>query len=365
MDGIGHLHAVISYTQRDLLRFIREFDAREAWRSDGCRDMGQWLAGHLGISVSAGRRWTHAAHALEHLPLVSRALEEGTLSLDKVVQLARFVTSDSEAEMISWARRVSVNAIRRKADLSQRPPDLDEVNAADEARFVRWWSCDDVGSIFIEALLPAHEGAVVTKALRRVGEQLAHGSHDPEGGATIEQRHADALFALASNHIASDADADRATVVISADLAALVGGGRLGEVEGGGVIHPETLARICCDSRVQMVTRGEGGLPLSIGDTSRSIPGYMRREMLRRDGGCTFPGCGTRAFVDGHHVVPFPLGPTALHNLTTACHSHHKLAHEGRWRVQLDRFQRAEWYRPDGSRYDPGNSRAGPGTRVR
>ena len=358
VDGIGHLHAAISATQWELLDFVREFDAREAWSADGCRDMGQWLAGHLGISVSAGNRWTHAAHALTSLPLLSKALRLGELSLDKVVQLARFATPEDESRLIKWAKRTSLNAVRRKAELTERPPERDEVKAAHEARFVSWWNCDDVGSIFIEGLLPAHEGAVVTKALRRIADRMAG---DPDGAATNDQRCADALYALASQELASDADSDRATVVVSTELPALVDGDRLSEIEGVGSLHPATLQRICCDSRIQMVTRDPRGLPLDIGRASRTIPGYLRRELLQRDGGCTFPGCGTRAFVDGHHVWPWEWGGrTALENLIMACHFHHKLVHEGGWRVQLDRDQRAEWYRPDGSRYEPGQPRPAP-----
>ena len=358
VDGIGHLHAVISATQWELLDFVREFDAREAWSADGCRDMGQWLAGHLGISVSQGRRWTHAAHALESLPNLSAALRTGQLSLDKVVQLARFATPDDEVALIKWATRTSLNAVRRKAELAERPPERDEVKAAHEARFVSWWNCDDVGSIFIEGLLPAHEGAVVTKALRRIADRMAD---DPDGADTNDRRCADALYALASQELASDADADRATVVVSTELAALVERDRLAEVEDGSVLHPDTLSRICCDSRIQFVIRDSRGLPLDIGRTSRTIPGYMRREMLQRDGGCTFPGCGTRAFVDGHHVWPWEWGGrTALENLITVCHFHHKLVHESGWRVQLDGDQRAEWFRPDASRYDPAEPRPAP-----
>ncbi|MDP9069441.1 MAG: HNH endonuclease [Actinomycetota bacterium] len=355
---MAHLHGVISSTHWELLRFVRDFDSRELWHEDGCRDMGQWLAGHFGMSVSQGRRWTDTAHALEKLPALARALQEATLCLDKVCHLARFATPETEVMLIKWAKRTSLNAVRRKAELSERAPEVEDVRAAHEARSVTWWTCDHIGSIYLHALLPAEQGATVTKALTRVAERLAE---DPDGATTMEQRCADALFALASQHIAADADAARATVVISTELSALVSGDKLGEVEGYGVIHPETVRRIWCDSRVQMVVRDERGLPLHITPATRTIPGHMRREMLRRDGGCTFPGCGTRAFVDGHHVWPRELGgPHTLGNLTCLCHFHHKLVHEGGWRVQLDRDQRAEWYRPDGTRYEPGQPRPEP-----
>lgn len=72
---------------RRLLRLIAEFDKRALWKHDGCLHMGQWLALEYGITVSEGLRRTHAAHAVEELPVIAAALENGSLSLDKVVQL--------------------------------------------------------------------------------------------------------------------------------------------------------------------------------------------------------------------------------------------------------------------------------------
>jgi hypothetical protein len=73
-SGIGLLNAITSAFQADLLAFIAEYDRRELWEQDGCRDMGQWLAGQLGITVSEGMRWTTAARVLESLPLTTAAL---------------------------------------------------------------------------------------------------------------------------------------------------------------------------------------------------------------------------------------------------------------------------------------------------
>ena len=40
-------------------------------------------------------------------------------------------------------------------------------------------------------------------------------------------------------------------------------------------------------------------------------------------------------------------------NLVLVCTFHHKLLHEGGWSVCL-KGRVAEWYKPDGRRYDPG-----------
>jgi hypothetical protein len=56
----------------------------------------------------------------------------------------------------------------------------------------------------------------------------------------------------------------------------------------------------------------------------------MRRALRRRDGGCRYPGCTNRRFVDGHHIVHWSQGgPTSLENLVLLCRRHHRLVHEG------------------------------------
>src|ERR671918_1636616 len=97
----------VTSAQRRLLDVVAECDRVETWRADGCRDLAQWLSGRLGISNWAARRWIHAANVLPSLPLLSAALETGSLSLDKVIELCRFATSDTERALITWARRVT------------------------------------------------------------------------------------------------------------------------------------------------------------------------------------------------------------------------------------------------------------------
>jgi hypothetical protein len=44
-------------------------------------------------------------------------------------------------------------------------------------------------------------------------------------------------------------------------------------------------------------------------------------------------------------------GPTNIDNLVSLCNTHHRLLHEGRWRVRgnPDTDDGLEWIRPDGS----------------
>lgn len=90
-----------------------------------------------GISGWKAARWVVAGHALEALPCLSEALASGMLSLDKVVELTRFATPETEDRHLRWAVLVSSGAIRRRADL-ERKRERAETVEAEHARSVRW-----------------------------------------------------------------------------------------------------------------------------------------------------------------------------------------------------------------------------------
>jgi hypothetical protein len=83
------------------------------------------------------------------------------------------------------------------------------------------------------------------------------------------------------------------------------------------------------------VTRDPSGGPLDVGRRTRTIPPALRRALELRDAGCRFPGCGLR-FTDGHHVRHWiDGGETSLSNCMLLCSHHHRLMHEGGWRVEF------------------------------
>ena len=138
VDALDDSHRQIAHSQRELFRLIAESDRRDVWRGSGARDMAQWLGMRHGISQWKARRWIAAAHALETLPDLSRAFSSGELGIDKVVELARFATFESEAGLIAWARFVSCWAVRRRADLTVRRSldDAQQTVSYDNAREV-------------------------------------------------------------------------------------------------------------------------------------------------------------------------------------------------------------------------------------
>ncbi|MGH2579906.1 MAG: DUF222 domain-containing protein [Actinomycetota bacterium] len=227
-----------SRARRAMFERIAEADRQQAWRESGARDMAHFLSMRYGISCWKASRWIHAAHAGERLSRLWEASGSGLLGIDKVVELTRFPTPETESDLVSWAKGVSVACVRRKADVTARQA-IEDMRDAQASRFLSWWYFDDGRRLGLEAELPAAEGAAVVRALEHLAEELPvmPGEENP---CHADARRADALVALASNCLAGDSDPDRATVVVHAPLEALVSGEAGCELEGGGLIHAES-----------------------------------------------------------------------------------------------------------------------------
>ncbi|HYZ13288.1 MAG TPA: DUF222 domain-containing protein [Actinomycetota bacterium] len=350
--------ADVGRAQRRMLRLIADADRREVWRDAGARDTAHWLTIRYGISEWKARRWVGAAHALEDLPLIAEALEQGALGIDKVAELTRFATPETEARLIRWAATVSVGAVRHRGDL-EATASIKDVRQTELSREVTWWYHDEGRRFGLEADLPAASGPVIVNALEREADRIAvlPGEEDE---VYASARRADALVALCSARIGSDPEPDRATVVVHARLDGLQRDTGGCEIEGGPVIHPQTVRRLLCNARVQTVVEDRDGNVLGIGRVSREPPQWMLRQVRHRDRECRFPGCGARRFTEAHHLRWWRHGGrTDLANLALVCSFHHRLVHEHGWSARRESTGDLLWRRPDGTRYESGPS---PGT---
>ncbi len=352
-------HARLGGEHRELLRLIAEVDRSEAWRDFGARDAAHWLSMRYGVSQWKARRWIGAALALRGLPVLADALARGELGIDKVVELARFVTPETEVRLIAWAKRASCAAVRHRGDLEARAS-REEVLDAERERSLTWWFFDEGRRFGLEAELPAAQGAIVARALQRLSRTIPH-MPDEQDEVFAPARRADALVALCSARIADDPDPDLATVVVHAQARGLADGTGGCEVEDGPVIHPETARRLLCNARVQTVIEDVRGNVLDFGRMSREPSAAMVRQVRYRDRECTFPGCGARRFTEAHHIVWWRHGGrTDLSNLLLICSFHHRLVHELGWSVRREAEGEVGWFHPDGIRYLAGPSPGAP-----
>jgi hypothetical protein len=279
------------------------------------------------------------------------------LSLDKVVELARFVTAADESRWVKWAAKATTGQVRGRAEAAVQRA-ADDAEKIESTRSFTHWRWDD--HICFEGRLPIDEGQRVARAIDALADELpahpdAETASDLLGSRenTIDQRRADAFVALVTHSGETRGDT---TIVVHAPVDVLAHGLGAATIGSGLALHPETARRLCCDSKIRTVVEDGHGGRLGIGDASRIVPNWLRNEVLERDGyACSFPGCEHSRFLDVHHVVHWLFGgETELDNLLTLCHFHHKLIHEHRWSVALDVHQRATWFRPGGRVYEPG-----------
>lgn len=88
---------------------------------------------------------------------------------------------------------------------------------------------------------------------------------------------------------------------------------------------------------------------MNIGRKTRVVPAAIKRAVWARDRGCRFPGCGRKRYVDAHHVKHWSAGgETSLDNLMLLCPEHHRLVHEGGFRIEKDYRDRWFFKRLDG-----------------
>ncbi len=80
------------------------------------------------------------------------------------------------------------------------------------------------------------------------------------------------------------------------------------ELEHHGLIDVETVQRIACDATVVVAVDDALGHTMYEGRARRFPSGAQRREVIRRDRQCRFPGCANVTFAAVHHVKPWGSG---------------------------------------------------------
>jgi hypothetical protein len=143
-------------------------------------------------------------------------------------------------------------------------------------------------------------------------------------------------------------------VVVHAPLAALVdesgqASALAGDLERHGLIDTETLGRIACDATIVIAADDDVGHTMYEGRARRFPTAAQRREVMRRDRHCRFPGCTNVTFANVHHIVPWqPKGTTDLPNLVLLCRHHHGLVHQKVWTMSGNANEELTYIGPGG-----------------
>jgi hypothetical protein len=159
---------------------------------------------------------------------------------------------------------------------------------------------------------------------------------------------------IRSSATGSPAPASPYFVVVHVPIAALVGesgeqSGLAGELERDGLISVETVRQVACDATIAIGVDDDVGRTMYEGRARREPTAAQRREVMRRDRHCRFPGCTNVTFTNAHHVVPWiPGGRTDLQNLALMCLHHHRLVHSNAWTMTGNANEELTFVGPSG-----------------
>ena len=348
--AICRLASGINAQSYRFLVLVREFDDRFGWVKWSCRSCAEWLAWRCGLSVSAAREHVRTAHALRGLPAISAAFAAGKLSYSKVRALTRAAHLHDEDLLLAYALQATAAQVEERCRQIRNvaPESAEEAQRTWRRRSLSIWRNAANGTLRITVELPIEEGEIVARAIERAVEagDVAAG---PELGETSwYAQQADALVAVAKGYLEGSASessstADHYQVVVHVDEQSLRGG------VGRSDLPIDTINRLACDGSVLTIVEDADGTPLDVGRKKRTVSTALKRALWSRDRGCTFPGCLNKRYVDAHHVHHWiDGGETSAGNLTLLCSYHHRLLHEGGFRIARDANGDRYFQRPDG-----------------
>jgi len=351
--AICRLASRVNAVNYRLLVLVREFDDRMGWAKWSFPSCAEWLSWRCQISLSAAREKVRTAQALRDLPAISLAFREGRLSYTKARALTRVAAEHGEDALLRYALDASAPAVEERCRQIRNvhPDSLHDARRAWEARALSAYRNAARGTLCLRVELPLDVGELVMKAIERALEREGIPDGVAEGSPSgFQSQQADALVAIVKTYLDggapgsdSSSSADRYQLVLHVDESALHGGAGRADAP------LETVKRLACDSSVVVVTEDERGTPLTVSRRNRTVSTPVRRAVLARDRCCTLPGCHRTRFVEAHHVEHWiDGGETTVDNLTLLCSYHHRLLHEGGYRIRRDYQGELYFVRADG-----------------
>ncbi|MBV8944232.1 MAG: DUF222 domain-containing protein, partial [Solirubrobacterales bacterium] len=350
---ICELAAHIAAAMCRWLELVAEFDERGGWAEWGVKSCAHWLSWRCSIGLATAREHVRVARRLRELPLIREAFSRGELSYCKVRALSRVATAETEPGLLEIARHATGAQLEKlvRCYSGALSATLGAAQRAQELRYLRWTWNDD-GSLRIEGRLPAEAGALVVSAVRALEAAPREGDdYVPSAAGACR---ADALVAMAQSALAQGAAAsggpDPCELVVHVDARTLESDEVVERchVADGPALAAETARRLGCDAAVVRIVERDGR-PLTVGRRRRTIPPALRRALRSRDHGCRFPGCTHERFLHAHHIRHWAKGgTTSLENLVQLCSYHHRLVHEGGFRVESAGRGAVRFRRPDG-----------------
>jgi hypothetical protein len=317
----------------------------------------------LGYKPRSTQERLRVAEALEQLPAMARALEEGTLHWSAVRELTRIAVADNEQAWIDVARGKSVRQLEELV-AGKRPGDDPSSPHQPGARrhVLRFEVAPETFALFREALSALRrsldstldeDGALLAMARCVLDGPGLGGPREP--GRSSYQT----VLSVCAECGRGQQLANGELVPVGAEIVAMAqcDGQHIGRVPprsssagsplGGALANDNDHVDPCVHSEpVEANAQTDGhpdtpapqdahvsasAPPAARSRATQTPPPALRRAVLLRDQRrCCVPGCRNSRFLDVHHIqLRSEGGPNESENLLTLCGVHHRATHRG------------------------------------
>jgi hypothetical protein len=359
-----HALRVKAVAEGEYTVYFAESNKREMFRDDGATSPETWAAEHFGVSVPTARSYSVVAEKSDELPNLMGSLCAGEISFDKVRAVLDVATPETDHSLCEQAKECSV---RELADLARttaaraRSASVSQSRSEHDSRYLRFNDPHRTMTLQLPKEDYAHAKASVDAFAKAVSAQ-------GENKIPLDQRRYDGFMRImdsvapgktssgqAASGTSKDAMPPKPFLVVAhvplEDLVTESGekSELAAELEHHGLIDIETVQRIACDATVVVAVDDAAGHTMYEGRARRFPSGAQRREVIRRDRHCRFPGCSNATFAAVHHIKPWKLGGgTDLDNLVLLCKHHHGVVHRNGWSMTGNANEELRIENPDG-----------------
>jgi hypothetical protein len=320
-DRLGAQLKFIRYTV-DLLelqaaRCVAAFDRRQAFYALGEHSTVDWIRTNTHVSGASADRQVTLARQLETLEPTLEAVEQGAISFEHALLIARQLkdlpestASPAQAELLEAAVDSDPRELRKVGEEIRHREDPEgaarQAYRQHEKRRLRLFDHPD-GMVGIDGALPAPEGMKLRTCLESLIGIPRKGDERSQ-----EQRQADALIELCARAIGSGKLPRQAgrrpqlTVIVRTQAGSEVAA----ELEGVGPISLGTLARLRGQDHVERKQKVDArGVTLNFGRARRCHSEPQREDISTRYATCAGGNCDVPIRdCEIHHLVPVAEG---------------------------------------------------------
>jgi hypothetical protein len=328
LQGLRH---AIDNLELDFARYAALFAEGDEWGSAGFNTAGDWIRINCHMNSNAVWNALTVGEQTASLPESLKAMKAREIGFAHLATLAN--TADKlkgfdESVLLPVAKEHSPGKFFHKVRHYRHAVDAKAYNREQEElaeeRYLHLSTAVD-GCLLIGGVLDPVRGAEVRSALEPLAQPS--GDHDHR---SRDVRLADALHERVTG-------AAPVTLQVTATLETLKGlvGSAAGEMEFSVPLSKDSVRRIACDCKVTRVLLNQESLVIDVGRSRRVVDGALRKALAVRDKYCRWPNCERPAsWCDGHHLVHWvDGGETSLDNCVLLCKRHHRMVHEGGWKL--------------------------------